>query len=614
MSASAEQVAAALKGTRTSSGWEARCPAHDDRTASLTISEGDDGRLLMYCHAGCTFEAIMKAAGVEPAKPNGQAHGKKSRIVATYDYHDATGKMVYQVVRKEPKDFLQRRPDSNGGWIWSTKDLEKVPYRLPALVNASEVFIVEGEKDADNLAKIGIVATTNPGGADKDGEGGKKWPANFGQYFYGRHVALIPDNDDSGRRHVQAVARKLAGAAASIKVVELPGLPEKGDVSDWLAAGGTPKKLQEIVAAAPYWELGKTPDEPNGAAPPDRLRLVPPSEMDWRGAQLNLVKGLLGFGMMALLYGASGSAKTLIALSLALHVALGREWCGRVVKKGFVAYLAPEGGHSVHLRFHAWCRHHGLDPRDDSLPFRTVPVRVDLCKSDADLKEIIANIKAAEPELGPCILVVVDTVSRALDGGDENSPADMGNFVANCDRMREATGATVLGVHHTPKEGDNPRGHTCLKNGSEIRMLAKKVANSLFSLTLEHLKDGEAGGELLFELESAIVGTNDDDEEVTGGLVVQTDIRPASAQGNPHGKLTERQLRILQELRKEAATTKRWEFSAEQFGDLCVRSGAIDLEASEHVKRSRRSDLRMQLANRGLITVAGDTVRLVIQG
>jgi AAA domain len=353
--------------------------------------------------------------------------------------------------------------------------------------------------------------------------------------------------------------------------------------------------------------------KPNGAVPADRLRLVPPSEVDWRGAQLNLVKGILGFGMMALLYGASGSAKTLIALSLALHIALGRGWCGRTVKQGFVAYLAPEGGHSVHLRFHAWCRHHGLDPSDDSLPFRTVPVRVDLCKSVADLEEIITNIKAAEAALGPCVLIVVDTVSRALDGGDENAPADMGNFVANCDRMREATGATVLGVHHTPAVGDNPRGHTCLKNGSEIRMLAKKVANGLFSLKLEHLKDGAAGDELLFKLQSAVVGTNEDDEEVAGGLVVETAVRPAGGSGQPD-KLNERQLRILQELRKEAAATGKSDFTTKQFNELCVRSGAVDIEKPDSSQRRLRSDLKMQLANKGLITIDGDTIRLVALG
>jgi AAA domain len=119
--------------------------------------------------------------------------------------------------------------------------------------------------------------------------------------------------------------------------------------------------------------------------------------MDWRGAQLDLVKGILGFGMMALLYGASGSAKTLIALSLALHVAHGRDWCGRKVKQGFVAYLAPEGGHSVHLRFHAWCRHHGLNPSDDSLPFRTVPVRVDLCNQSPTSRRSSPTSKWPKP-------------------------------------------------------------------------------------------------------------------------------------------------------------------------------------------------------------------------
>lgn len=343
----------------------------------------------------------------------------------------------------------------------------------------------------------------------------------------------------------------------------------------------------------------------------DRLRLVLPSEMDWRGAQLNLVKGLLGHGMMA--HGDSGSAKTLIALALALHVALGRDWCGRKVKRGLVVYLAPEGGHGVHLRFHAFCRYYGLDPADDGLPFRTIPVRIDLCKSDADLKEIIANIKAAEAELGPCVLAIVDTVSRALAGGDENSPSDMGHFVSNCDRLREDIGATVLGVHHVPKGGADPRGHSCLKNGSEVRMLAKlakKVAHKLFSLTLEHLKDGEAGGELLFELESAVVGTNDDGEEVEGGLVIETDLRPAGSSGGSSKKPTERQTRVLQELRRIAATTKHWEFTVAEFSEICARSGAVEGDKPANAKRARCSDLRTQLANRGWIVVNGDKIRL----
>jgi AAA domain len=352
--------------------------------------------------------------------------------------------------------------------------------------------------------------------------------------------------------------------------------------------------------------------QPHEAPPkPDRLRLVPPSEMDWRGAQLNLVKGILGHGMMALLYGESGSAKTLIALSIALHVALGRDWCGRKVQRGFVAYLAPEGGHSVHLRFHAWSRYHGIDPGDDNLPFRTIPVRVDLCKSKADLTTIIANIKAAEAELGPCLLVVVDTVSRALAGAEENSSDAMGCFIVNCDQLREEIGATVLAVHHTPRGGNTPRGSTVLEYGSEIRMRAEKVAHKLFKLTLEHLKDSESGEELLFELESAIVGTNEDGEEVDGGLVVETDIRPAGASGRPP-KLNERQLCVINALRKEALSTKKWDFSIDEFNDLCMKCGAIDHNSPEGTVRRLKHDLRMQLANKNYITVTGEVIRFVI--
>jgi hypothetical protein len=110
----AADLARQLKAKRTSTGWIARCPAHEDRTPSLSISEGEGGRMLLRCHAGCTFDQIIKAAGVEPTKPNGQDRSTKGRIVATYDYVDARGEVVFQVVRMAPKSFRQRRPNGNG--------------------------------------------------------------------------------------------------------------------------------------------------------------------------------------------------------------------------------------------------------------------------------------------------------------------------------------------------------------------------------------------------------------------------------------------------------------------------------------------------------------------
>ena len=164
-------------------GWSARCPAHDDQRASLSIGEGADGRALVKCHAGCPAEAICAAVGLRvldlmptadalptPSKPKG-SDGKngKPRIVAQYDYRDETGQLVFQVVRYEPKGFRQRRPDGKGGWTWSVQGVRVVPYRLPELLAepARPIFIAEGEKDCDSLARVGLLATCNAGGAGK---------------------------------------------------------------------------------------------------------------------------------------------------------------------------------------------------------------------------------------------------------------------------------------------------------------------------------------------------------------------------------------------------------------------------------------------------------------
>lgn len=171
----------------------------------------------------------------------------RPRIVATYDYTDADGVVLFQVCRFEPKAFKQRRPDASarGGWTWSVKGVQQVPYRLPQLLAAPDapVFVVEGEKDADNLAAIGLTATCNAGGAGK-------WPDALAQHFAGRHVVIMPDNDDAGREHARVVAAKLRSVAADLRVLELPGLPIKGDVSDWLENGGTAADILTLAKAA----------------------------------------------------------------------------------------------------------------------------------------------------------------------------------------------------------------------------------------------------------------------------------------------------------------------------------------------------------------------------
>jgi Toprim-like len=227
--------------------YQARCPAHDDNRASLSVTESDDGTLLVKCHANCQTADVLATVGMTLADlfPAPRApHNGKPRIVDTYDYHDADGSVIFQVVRFEPKDFRQRKPDGNVGWTWSVKGCKVVPYRLPEFLAADpavEVFVVEGEKDVDRLRSIGLIATCNAGGAGK-------WKPEHAKFLAGRKVVILPDNDEAGEKHAEQVAASLYGIASSVKIMPLRGLPKKADVSDYIDAGGNADGLRHAVA------------------------------------------------------------------------------------------------------------------------------------------------------------------------------------------------------------------------------------------------------------------------------------------------------------------------------------------------------------------------------
>jgi len=159
----AAEIARHLQGRKILSGWIARCPAHEDRNPSLSLKDAADGKVLVYCHAGCEQEkvvAALKARGLWPQPDFMQ----QSRIIAEYDYGDESGQLLYQVVRTEPKGFFQRHPDAFGKWV-NRKGKRQVLYRLREVLEAPIVFVVEGEKDVETLRSYGFVATTNAGGA-----------------------------------------------------------------------------------------------------------------------------------------------------------------------------------------------------------------------------------------------------------------------------------------------------------------------------------------------------------------------------------------------------------------------------------------------------------------
>jgi hypothetical protein len=240
--------------------------------------------------------------------------GKSSspRIVATYDYTDAAGHLLFQVVRREPgldgkdKDFFQRHKDEGGAWSKGRGDHPRVPYRLHELVQAPRelpVILVEGEKDVDALVALGFLASCNP-------EGAGKWRAEYNEHFRGRPIVIIPDNDEIGRKHAQDVAQHLHGVAAGITILELPNLPPKGDASDWIAGGGDKEKLLQLALATSPWHppgagLNGTPKqtghENNGKAPDSNTATVEwekpiPLELAWAPSEfpLNVLPGWLG--------------------------------------------------------------------------------------------------------------------------------------------------------------------------------------------------------------------------------------------------------------------------------------------------------------------------------
>lgn len=180
-------------------------------------------------------------------------------IVATYDYTDDSGALLYQKVRLDPKEFRQRRPDpaAKDGWNWKLGSCRRVLYQYPALRAAisdgQTVYVLEGEKAVDTLRAVGLIATCAGEGA------ATKWKADHNVVFAGADVVVLPDNDEAGSQHGLDVAHNLHGYAKSLKLVNLPDLPEKGDVHDWLA-WRHPDELEDLVQATPLWIAEPKPE------------------------------------------------------------------------------------------------------------------------------------------------------------------------------------------------------------------------------------------------------------------------------------------------------------------------------------------------------------------
>ena len=276
--ANIHEFLAHLKGVkRSSSGYTARCPAHDDRHPSLSIGE-QDGKVLLHCHAGCSIVAICASLGIdlkdlfaEGQIPQQRQKDSLGEIVRSYDYTDEFGDVLFQSVRFEPKDFRQRHFE-NGGLVWGLNGQRRIVYRLHDIVDVVTVYIVEGEKDAETLWQRGFPATCNPIGAGK-------WRTEYNESFRYKSVIILQDADEPGRKHSEHVASELHSVAHDVKLVE--PLPGAKDVTEFFENGGTEAEFIAMVESTPYWQPPAAATAPAAGAATEfqPLRILKASEV-----------------------------------------------------------------------------------------------------------------------------------------------------------------------------------------------------------------------------------------------------------------------------------------------------------------------------------------------
>lgn len=532
-----EDIARALGGAkRSGSNWSCKCPAHEDHKASLSITENFVGKLLVHCHAGCEPMNVishLRALGLWPegAKnapvaippprvkvdlpPSQPVQTGRGRIVATYDYTDEHGELLYQAVRYDPKDFRQRAPNPNGSWSWSIKGVKRVLYRLPevlaAVAEGRPIYICEGEKDVEAARSLGLVATCNAMGADNGT--GNKWFPEFATVLKGADVVVIPDQDEAGIRHAEWVISTLRGTAKSVRVVN----PSAGkDLAEWVSLGATVSMIE--TAAVDAFEM----DE---AVPlkPERVgfQFLDVSELitDIKPIQW-LVRDYFERDAISLIYGPPACGKSFFAIDIVCSIAMGVEWMGHKTHAGPVFYIAGEGHNGLARRFKAWevARGHKIEA---GRIFKSAGALSILDEEEVQL--MVEAIEAYIEQTGTVpAIVVVDTLARNFGAGDENSTEDMSRFIDHIDRyIRKRWQCNVLIVHHSGHNAERARGSSALKAAVDSEIEVTKDEGGTVKIKATKMKDAELPQELLLKLKSVELPNvfDEDGDQVTSAIL-----------------------------------------------------------------------------------------------
>jgi hypothetical protein len=449
----------------TSGNVSVRCLFHADSVASLSVNLAKG---VWRCHAGCggggilEFEKKFSKCDVSTAWANiAEVCGAKQQSFfhrqpeAIYPYTDEDGVLLGEKLRfrtPDGKTFRWRQKTADGSWKWNRDGVRKVLYRLPEVIRASDVIICEGEKDADRVGALKlsghpsapssrVAVTTSPDGASS-GKQSSKWSPEFSPFFTGKHVVIFPDNDPAGKHHALETATSVFAFARDVKIVELPFLEEKGDVSNYLETHSAEDLLQEIHKA-PRWKPEKTGLLIDA---PEFLSTVS-LEIDW------LVEGVIQRKANGFIGAAPKVGKSWLAADLVLSLALGLPWVGfnvsGPVKVALITrednpaltrwrmdrLLAGKGRTRADLQDRLY-----VNSREQSPVFRV---------DEPDfLAPMITELRAVKPEF-----VILD-VFNILHGADENDNTEMRGVLEELNRLHREIGCAVGVVHHFSKNSE----------------------------------------------------------------------------------------------------------------------------------------------------------------
>lgn len=433
-----------LEGVKKTGGnqWEAKCPAHDDRKASLSVSVGENKKIVLFCHAGCDMERdVLPAMGLKKSDlvqsdPHPQAY-KPRTVEAEYIYSPFLKKVKYRY-EDGSKDFSWHHM-KNGRWE-NGKGGHEIPlYNEIALASAETVYIVEGEKDVETMKRLNLPAVSTPGGA------GAKWKEAYTSRFKDLNVIILHDNDQPGKKAAQAVATALNGTANSIKVIDLtrewPALPEKGDISDAAAMqADTRDKLDALVMTTEEWNAEK--DDPFLSCF-KTLDTFEEEEATW------LVPGWIPEGQITLMAADGGIGKTTVWCNIISAISSGTRCIldppGHTRKPEKVGFLTTED--SIRKKLRKKLRLAGANARNiitpDFLADKEGLLR-DLKFSTDEMKRFISSFRL--------VLCIFDPVQGFIppdiNMGSRNAMRDcMAPLIA----LGEEYGTTFLVVCHTNK-------------------------------------------------------------------------------------------------------------------------------------------------------------------